>query len=169
MKVKPGKTDVASLAAWLDRHQAALNLVSDHQYPAATQEWDGSTILAFPTHLVSSVVASHEPPAAASTLTALTSLSFRCQDGDLECNLVNLLRPLSRLQQLSMSWRDLSSTAEEVFLLPALKQLQALELKGCRLQATPRALTALAQLTSLDLSGSVGTAPLPHLQHLCPF
>ncbi|KAI3436673.1 hypothetical protein D9Q98_006089 [Chlorella vulgaris] len=86
VKVKPGKTDVASLAAWLDRHQAALNLVSDHQYPAATQEWDGSTILAFPTHL-----------------------------------------------------------------------------------ATPRALTALAQLTSLDLSGSVGTAPLPHLQHLCPF
>jgi Leucine-rich repeat (LRR) protein len=212
VKVELDTTDVASLAAWLERHQgesllalvrakvfklveavcsargtlrdvvcltlfwflllpaAQLNLVfsSDSYNPFSESMWACDTIEALPAHLVSSFTASQELPAAASTLTALTSLSLTGVCGGYGFLLVDALRPLSRLQQLSLSSLNVSSSAQQALALPALKELQALILNGCSLEELPPALSTHTQLTSLDLSANEVSSlhPLATLQRL---
>lgn len=55
----------------------------------------------------------------------------------------NLLRPLSRLQKLSIRLLLCPSSAEKLLALPALKDLQALQLTSCALRAVPQTLSAL--------------------------
>ncbi|KAL4853197.1 LRR receptor-like serine/threonine-protein kinase GSO1 [Chlorella vulgaris] len=184
VEAKQGRTDVALLAAWLRRHRGEtplltvlsmlpdggwapqLNLILHQDFAANASKWAQSTVMALPVHLVCSLSASRDLPAAAFTLNALTSLSFRA--GGFDCMPANLLRQLSKLRQLSMASVDLSSTAEELLALPALKDLQALGLPSCKLQAAPRSLSALTQLTALNLSfNSMSTlVPLTTLQRL---
>ncbi|KAL4856014.1 E3 ubiquitin-protein ligase [Chlorella vulgaris] len=168
--VKPGKIDAASLAAWLERHQAQLNLLwPDQASSRGASKWERTTISALPAHLVSSLSSAGGFPAAGSALSALTRLSFNWLCGDSDSPpAADLLKPMSRLRQLSMIEVNLSSTAKALLALPALKDLQALALPGCRLRAVPPALSILTRLTSLDLSDNriLGFAPLASLQRL---
>ncbi|KAI3434712.1 hypothetical protein D9Q98_002773 [Chlorella vulgaris] len=168
--VRPGKIDAVSLAAWLERHQAQLDLLwPDQASSRGASNWECSTISALPVRLVSSLSSDGGLPAAASVLTALTRLSFNWLCGDSEFSPpADLLKPMSRLRQLSMMQVNLSSTAKALLALPALKDLQALALPRCKLQAVPPALSSLTRLTSLDLSDNriLGTAFLASLQRL---
>lgn len=110
-----------------------------------------STIAALPARLVSSVSASYEIPAAASNFTALTRLDFEGWFADAERMPASLLRPLSRLRQLSVSCVNLETIIEEILALPSLRQLQALQLSRCSLQTIPPGLSALTHLTALAL------------------
>ncbi|KAL4858212.1 Receptor-like protein 49 [Chlorella vulgaris] len=173
VEVKLGKPDVPSLAAWLERHQALLNLILRQHtctnfswmFLADAPEWACRVIAALPPHLVSCLTVNTGLPAAGSTLTALTSLSI---SGHFNPSHVSLLGPLSRLQQLSMNSVHVGSTAEEVLTLPGLQRLHTLKLIDCKLGKLPRALSALQQLTSLNLSDNriYATAPLATLQRL---
>jgi hypothetical protein len=133
--------------ALLPAAQIQLNLILHQDFSTNASKWAQSTVMALPVHLFSSLTASRDLPAAAFTLNALTSLSFR--PGGFDRLPANFLRQLSKLRQLSMASVDLSSTAEELLALPALKGLQALGLPSCKLQAAPRSLSALTQLTAL--------------------
>ncbi|KAI3434393.1 hypothetical protein D9Q98_002471 [Chlorella vulgaris] len=177
--VQPGKTDVALLAAWLERHQARLHLRIDPgdalQRESSEQERNDS-LTALPSSLVTSLTARNPLPAAVSALTALTSLvseaiideSLQRDDVPLASLSTHHLRPLMRLRQLRLSFNDLSGIAEELLSLPALAGLQELALCSCKLQAMPRALSALTRLTALNLSRSSvsATASLATLQRL---
>ncbi|KAL4853733.1 Histone H2A-IV [Chlorella vulgaris] len=152
-----------------------------------------NTITALPAHLVSSFAASQELAAAASTLTALTSLSFTGRHGDCYRVPASVLRPLSQLRQLRVKDVDLASTVEEMLALPGLKALQALltapdfswnrfsataplatlhrlrslQLTFCSPNAvSPEQLSALTALTRLDLSSNSRRAG--GWQHLTP-
>ncbi|KAI3431410.1 hypothetical protein D9Q98_004463 [Chlorella vulgaris] len=189
VEVVPGLTDVESLAAWLERHQACLHIsemldISNKKIDrvASEAEWsDGLTAL--PSSLVTSLAvrSSWGLPTAVSHLTALTRLEFDADeyidlesvaDGDLPFSIhAHPLRPLTRLRQLRLQCGDechIGKTAEELLSLPALAGLQALWLNGCSLQAMPRALSALTRLTSLSLAGDdiTVTAPLATLRRL---
>ncbi|KAL4855210.1 Anaphase-promoting complex subunit 8 [Chlorella vulgaris] len=166
VEMVPGKIDAASLAAWLERRQAQLNLITLEGFSGDDPEWHSSTIAALPTTVISSLTATERLPAGGSTLTALTKLSFKGRR-HLECQLVNFLRPLSLLRQLSFMTADVGNTAA-VLALPALQRLHALGLHDCRVLAVPRALSQLTSLTSLDLSENPlsDTAPLAALHRL---
>ncbi|KAI3429609.1 hypothetical protein D9Q98_005695 [Chlorella vulgaris] len=169
VEMVPGKTDAASLAAWLQRYHAQLNLITLEGFSGDEPEWHSTTIAALPATVISSLTATEWLPAAGSTLTALTKLSFRGrQHWHLQCQLVSFLRPLSWLRQLSLLTAEVGNTAEEVLALPGLQRLHALGLHECSLFAVPRALSQLTSLTSLNLSENPlsGTAPLATLRHL---
>jgi hypothetical protein len=110
---------------------AQLSLFLIQQLSLDASGWARNTITALPAHLVSSFTASQELPAAASTLTTLTSLSSTGRHGDCYRVPASVLRPLSQLRQLRLKDVDLGSTVEETLALPALKGLQALVLQGC--------------------------------------
>ncbi|KAI3426026.1 hypothetical protein D9Q98_007994 [Chlorella vulgaris] len=167
--VQPYKLDVASLAAWLERHQAQLNLVLKvFGTSASASEWACSTIAALPAPLVSSCTASPGLPGAVSTLTALTSLSVKGRNlyDDTYRLPAHHLGTLSRLRQLSLTCVVLRDTAEELLSLPALKDLRALGLSSCRLERLPRAMSALTQLTALDLASNHQISALTSLTTL---
>ncbi|KAI3424292.1 hypothetical protein D9Q98_009847 [Chlorella vulgaris] len=169
VRVTLGAINLSSLAAWLERHQTQLTLVLQQTARSVNApDLSSSTIAALPAHLVSSLTASHDLPAAVSTLTALTSLRFRGRWHGLDPLAVSLLAPLSRLRQLDLSNIDVGSTAEEVLALPALTNLQALALPRCKLHVAPRALSGLTHLTALNLSINyvLVAAPLATLQRL---
>jgi Leucine-rich repeat (LRR) protein len=149
------------------------------------EEWNNS-LTALPSPLVTSLSlyswAKDAIPAAISTLTALTRLDFvpfeyaeedevsiypHWNDSPRSIS-VRHLAPLTRLRQLSFYNDDTHGDAEELLSLPALAGLQALQLRDWRLQAMPRALSALTRLTTLNLSKNLisTTAPLATLQHL---
>ncbi|KAL4855409.1 putative leucine-rich repeat receptor-like protein kinase [Chlorella vulgaris] len=162
---------VASLAAWLERHQARLHLQLRKDIWRDVPEWTHSTIAALPACLVSSVTASHEIPAAVSNFTALTRLDFTGWYADAERMPASLLRPLSRLRQLSVSRvKHTETIIEEILALPSLRQLQALQLSECSLQTIPPGLSALTHLTALALKennlGCSATTVLTALQCL---
>ncbi|KAL4855184.1 Leucine-rich repeat and death domain-containing protein 1 [Chlorella vulgaris] len=178
--------DVASLAAWLERHQACLHLgdadpyiLDESVYCVSEAEWN-DTLTGLPPALVTSLAVRLQPelPTSVSTLTALTRLEFTADNGeddDLPGNLdTHLLRPLTRLRHLSLVDCDLGVTAEELLSLPALAGLQVLQLPCCNLEQVPLALSGLTQLTSLALSNPraevhniiMSTAPLATLRRL---
>ncbi|KAI3432785.1 hypothetical protein D9Q98_010370 [Chlorella vulgaris] len=183
VEVKRGKTDVASLAAWLERHQACLHLNMagwhDKCTQLATEAQCSDSLVALPSSLVSSLAVCSESglPAAVSVLTALTRLDFTCVEldgyvvnqaaGNLPWGL-DCLRHLGRLKQLRFDAVSIDSNEEELLALPALVGLQALRLVRSSLQAAPRALAGLTQLTTLDLSLNriPDTAALATLQRL---
>ncbi|KAL4852880.1 SEC12-like protein 2 [Chlorella vulgaris] len=185
VELQPGKIDVASLDAWLGRHQACLHIIGDMDYvfcdAASTVEWAGS-LVALPSSLLTSLVvhSMYGLPAAVSSLTALTRLEWLGTDvGEyIDENAVedyhllgsvsaNHLRSLTRLRQLSLDGTDLGSSVEELLSLPALVGLQSLSLCSCNLERVPPMLSALAQLTSVDLSYNRDAANGAHLQSLC--
>jgi hypothetical protein len=210
VQVVPGNTNVASLAAWLERHQGETPLLTVHVTSRATYfsdsycvcptpralphaaclhvcdededavidagqaseaEWSES-LAAFPTSLVTSLVTHNRVlPAAVSTLTALTRLEFSPDDEEEIDDLpfsasARYLRPLTRLRQLTLRERNVGCNAEELLSLPG--GLQTLELRICNLKRLPRALSALTQLTALDLYNNplLATSPLATLQRL---
>ncbi|KAI3431385.1 hypothetical protein D9Q98_004439 [Chlorella vulgaris] len=185
-----GKTDVASLAAWLERHQACLHLInklgdSDDavRYEALEAKWNDS-LQALPSSLVASLCLLthdyHAPvPAVVSTFTALKQLEFgaldeeREQDSDEYDNVphsfsTHHLRPLTRLIALDLLGIDVGGNAEELLSLPALSGLQELRLFRCNLDEVPQSLSALQQLSFLNLSENriQNTAPLATLQRV---
>ncbi|KAI3425924.1 hypothetical protein D9Q98_007896 [Chlorella vulgaris] len=119
VEVKLGKPDVPSLAAWLERHQALLNLILQ-QHACTNFSW-----------------------------------MFLADAPEWAC-------------RLSMNSVHVGSTAEEVLTLPGLQRLHTLKFIDCKLEKLPRALSALQQLTSLNLSDNriYATAPLATLQRL---
>ncbi|KAI3426229.1 hypothetical protein D9Q98_008605 [Chlorella vulgaris] len=153
--VVPGYTDAASLAAWLQRHQARVHLLLEPTNvfttrPCVSQaEWNHS-FKALSSSLVLSL-AVHSPfglPAATSNLTALTRLALGpdvkllrlpweqgTEEGEEEVDhlpsrlSVHHLGPLQQLRQLSLCKRDIGGIAEELLSLPALAGLQALRLE----------------------------------------
>ncbi|KAI3424338.1 hypothetical protein D9Q98_009891 [Chlorella vulgaris] len=149
VEVTHAKTDVTSLAAWLESHQAQLNLILDQDCSADSPEWVCSTIAALPAPLVSSLTADRGLPAAGSVLTALTRLSFKAAGFNFP-EPANLFRSLSRLRQLTVKTAH-GGSIDRMLALPGLKDLQALRLLGCKSQAAPQALAVLTQLTALDL------------------
>ncbi|KAI3434379.1 hypothetical protein D9Q98_002457 [Chlorella vulgaris] len=169
------KSDVVSLAAWLERHQARLHL-PNFQLPTlkdgASNEYWNDSLTALPPSLVTSLSACVlEQPAAVSALTALTRLELNYADylGDnLSIRISAYLQPLMRLRQLSVFKSDIGDNAEELLSLRALAGLQALQLTHCWLERIPRALSALTRLTALDLSSNriSAMAPLAALQRL---
>ncbi|KAL4852940.1 Volume-regulated anion channel subunit [Chlorella vulgaris] len=177
VQVVPGNTNVASLAAWLERHQACLHVFDEDEDnvidagQASEAEWSES-LAAFPTSLVTSLVTHNRVlSAAVSTLTALTRLEFSPDDEEEIDDLpfsasARYLRPLTRLRQLTLRERNVGCNAEELLSLPA--GLQTLELRICNLKRLPRALSALTQLTALDLFNNplLATSPLATLQRL---
>ncbi|KAI3436884.1 hypothetical protein D9Q98_006292 [Chlorella vulgaris] len=177
VQVVPGNTNVASLAAWLERHQACLHVCDEDEDAvidagqASEAEWSES-LAAFPTSLVTSLVTHNRVlPAAVSTLTALTRLEFSPDDEEEIDDLpfsasARYLRPLTRLRQLTLRERNVGCNAEELLSLPG--GLQTLELRICNLKRLPRALSALTQLTALDLYNNplLATSPLATLQRL---
>ncbi|KAI3434381.1 hypothetical protein D9Q98_002459 [Chlorella vulgaris] len=184
LEVQPGETDVASLAAWLERHQACLHLLVDRDNVFKSEfsqesrvEWNDS-LAALPPSLVTSLaVWPVGLRAAVSALTALTRLELESvqgfevdseEDDGLPCSLVSSLQPLNQLQQLSIVAVDMSGNAEEMLSPAALAGLLALRLNHCKLRQLPRALSALTRLTALDLSSNriSALAPLAALQHL---
>ncbi|KAL4853205.1 Receptor-like protein 50 [Chlorella vulgaris] len=179
VEVQPGETDLVSLAAWLERHQARLHLQTDPadalQHESSEQERN-SSLMALPSSLVTSLTTHNPLPAAVSALTALTSLvseaviDEQMEEEDILFSSISAhqLRPLMQLRQLSLGNCDISGNAEELLSLPALAGLQALDLDSCQLQAAPRALSALTQLTALDLSSNdvSATAALANLHRL---
>ncbi|KAI3429644.1 hypothetical protein D9Q98_005730 [Chlorella vulgaris] len=172
--------DVASLAAWLERHPAWLHVrdlvnASDDavEHKASEVEWN-DTLTALPPAQVTSLAVRLQPelPTSVSTLTALTRLEFTANNGEdeeLRGNLdTHLLRPLTRLRHLRLENCDLGVTAEELLSLPALAGLQVLQLPFCDLEQVPSALSALTHLTSLVLYNPIimSAAPLATLWRL---
>jgi Leucine-rich repeat (LRR) protein len=144
----------------------------------AEVEWS-NTLAALPPALVTllAVHPSFGLPSAISALTDLTRLELtytekKFPDEEIGCwpfsTSAHHLRPLTRLRQLTCYNVDIGSNAGSLLSLPAHAGLQALTLNSCRLQATPQALPALTQLTSLSLAGnhSIITVPLATLQRL---
>ncbi|KAI3434389.1 hypothetical protein D9Q98_002467 [Chlorella vulgaris] len=181
VKVVPNKTDVASLAAWLERHQARLHLQTDRDDATKDDHEDSGaerndSLTALPSSLVTSLTTYNPLPAAVSAFTALTILESEYNADDESDNLgfslsAHHLRPPTRLRQLSLVDRDMSCAAEELLSLPALAGLQALGLRGCKLKQLPRALSAVTQLTALNVSrngilDAVQLASLHRLQRL---
>ncbi|KAL4852772.1 Leucine-rich repeat and death domain-containing protein 1 [Chlorella vulgaris] len=172
------KTDVASLAAWLERHQACLHL-SDvlhdddddgTEHGPLEVEWNDS-LMALPASLIVSLTTGYQLCSHVSTLTALTGLELEgwswkdCLYGSIS---PRHLQPLTRLKQLGVRDGDIGSIAEELLSLPALTGLQDLYMSNCSLQTMPRALSAHTQLTALDLfvNDFSTTEPIATLQRL---
>lgn len=132
-------------------------------------------------------------PAAVAALTALTALDLHNDGLQHITGGWDHLRPLSRLEQLSLASPQLPASvtalprltqlrlewsilqgAVDLQHLPALAQLQSLSLLDCGLQAVPAAVAAMTALTSLGLvdgfpsidSGWDHLRPLERLQQL---
>jgi hypothetical protein len=118
---------------------ARLNLTLVRRFGASLTKLEPSAIAALPVHLFSSLNTGPWLPEGASTLTALTSLMFSgTVNADPTHMPVDLLRPLSRMRQLIMMNVNGGINVKEMLALPALQELQALELPRCKLQAAPR-------------------------------
>jgi Leucine-rich repeat (LRR) protein len=116
------------------------------------------SLTALPASLVVSLTTRHQSCSNKFTLSAPTRLELEGLDCSDEFIPARHLQPLTQLRQLSLRDVDIDRNAEELQSLPAL----------FRLQGMSRALSALIQLTALDLrSNSFSTSePLATLQRL---
>ncbi|KAI3423965.1 hypothetical protein D9Q98_009799 [Chlorella vulgaris] len=145
VEANPDKPDVASLAAWLDRHQVQLSLRLDlSSYKAI-----------FAPQLTTLNLSVDLSMLAGSALAPLATLQH-IESLDLQaCRLravpqqVSALTALTRLDLSANSWM----AGGWQHLLP-LTKLRNLSLSSCSLTAVPEQLAALTALTALDLEGN---------------
>ncbi|KAL4855745.1 Malignant fibrous histiocytoma-amplified sequence 1 [Chlorella vulgaris] len=159
VEVNPDKPDVASLAAWLDRHQVQLSVkldLSSYKANSATCLW---TLRTFNLSVDLGMLAG-SALAPLATLQHIESLDLQACRLKAVPEQVSALTALTRLD-LSRNW-GLAGGWQH--LLP-LTQLQALRLYSCRLTALPEQLAALTALTALDLEDN---HQVKSWQHLLP-
>ncbi|KAL4855741.1 Malignant fibrous histiocytoma-amplified sequence 1 [Chlorella vulgaris] len=145
VEVNPDKPDVASLAAWLKRHQVQLSLRLDLSSCKAI----------FATQLTTLNLSVDVSMLAGSALAPLATLQH-IESLDLQACLlkavpeqVSTLTALTGLNMSANSWM----AGGWQHLLP-LTKLRNLSLCSCSLTAVPEQLAALTALTALDLEGN---------------